>query len=475
MQFIGRKRELHLLTNAWKKEDAFIVVDGRSKVGKTAFVKQFIHKKNHLYFSAGNVTDRLNQVRFAKIVKDKLGVDVMPASAKTAWEDLFRFYAEKTEDGGKILVIDHFDNLVYNNDSFLNTFKKAWQQLFRPNGVTVIIVVPNGSGKRAVLGDKGLMSEVTCRIDLAPVSFVEMMREFPHHDFSGLMLMYAVTGGVPAYWYIFDHCINDKQVRETIETNILSAHGIFFEEANNLFEREVWEPSLYHAILSGIAQEKATLDDLTLYTGVKTGRVRDGLDNLMALGYIEETTSVGKKKFFEKDRVAYRIADPMLDFWYTFVFPYYDAIKQGVAKGARENLKRTFSQYIQKWFKQVSSEIFLLASRHGAIGIKVSEVGEYFDDSDSIDMVAVDEENKKVFFGDCVFGSEPYTKKKFDYFKEKIAGIKRIKKTYKDYTYVYGIFSATPFEQELLDYSLATENVLLFNGITVYSLDNKQA
>jgi hypothetical protein len=162
----------------------------------------------------------------------------------------------------------------------------------------------------------------------------------------------------------------------------------------------------------------------------------------------------------------------MFDFWYTFVFPYYEDIKDNRSKGAKQALKKNFAQYIQKWFRQVAGEIFLVAAAQDSLPMRTDAVGEYFDDDDNkIPIVAVDEEQKKIFFGDCVFTSEAYTKKKFDYFVEKTQGIKRLKKTYKDYTWIFGVFSAYPFEQELLDYSLSEDNVLLFNGITIYSLN----
>ena len=41
MQLIGRKKELKTLNQAWKKEDAFILISGRHAVGKTAFIKTF--------------------------------------------------------------------------------------------------------------------------------------------------------------------------------------------------------------------------------------------------------------------------------------------------------------------------------------------------------------------------------------------------------------------------------------------------
>ena len=114
MRFIGRKQELKQLTEAWKKEDALILITGRPRFGKTSLIKEFVKDKNHLYFEVGPQSDRLNRVAFERVFKSHFGIQA-PSSEMSAmeWLELFRLYSEKTEDGGKILVIDNFDQLYF--------------------------------------------------------------------------------------------------------------------------------------------------------------------------------------------------------------------------------------------------------------------------------------------------------------------------------------------------------------------------
>jgi len=479
MPFIGRKKELKILENAWIKDEALIMVSGRRYVGKTALIKAFLHNKNALYFTAENISDTMNRLAFEKAFRKHCGSSAEPEkkdakkdSRKVVnWRDLFRLYAEKTEAGGKVLVIDNFDNLVQSNTEFPKLFKSAWQQDLAPNGVMVIVVLPNSATLADLIGNKNFMNQVTQRINLKPVTFVELMKEYPHHDFNQLMLLYSVAGGIPQYWHAFNNCIDDKHFRGAIESNIMDAHGELFNEAMWLLNAEVVDFAGYNSILAGLAQGGETIQDLADRTGFKTAKVEEYLENLIILDYVTKTTSIVERRFFGRKRVEYKICDPMISFWYTFVFPYYAAIQQGKTQNARKHLKSHFFNYIQYWFRQVATEIFMTASRQDSLPLNCDEVGLYFNHDEQIDVLGIDNTKKRVFFGDCAYSNKSYTKAEYDAFVERVQNIKELRRTFKDYEWVYGIFSAYPFESELLDYSLITKNVLLFNGITIYSLN----
>lgn len=477
MQFIGRKKELNILNESWRHEEAFIVVSGRRFVGKTALVQNFLNNKNAFYFSASNVSDLMNRSNFEKALKNHFGEnsgseDQMSGQKTIAWKDYFKLYSEKSETGGKVLIIDNFENLVIADPDFLKIFKNAWQQQFSPNGVMVIIIMPNSATLTTVLRSKSFMSQVTRRIDLKPISFVELMKDYPHNDFNQLMLLYAICGGVPHYWYAFDNCVDDKNFKLAIERNFMDPHGELFKEAPALLNQDVWDFLEYQTILVALSEGMTAISSIAAFTGYKQALVEERLDNLMTLGYVSKDTSIVERRMFGRKRIVYRISDPMLSFWYTFIYPFYDAIKQGKSVKAKKKLKTYFAEYIQYWFKRVATEIFLTASRQGSIPIECEDVGEYFNDNgDKIDIIGIDNKHKRIFLGDCTYGNQAYTKKKYDHFVENCKNIKELKKAFRDYEWVYGIFSAYPFESELLDYSLITKNVLLFNGITIYSLN----
>ena len=134
MQFIGRKKELKLLDKAWHSEDAFVMITGRRCVGKTALVREFLKNRNALFFTAQNVSDKMNRLAFENMLYDHMGVahhgEKIDDKNVLSWKDAFKLYADTSETGGKVLVIDNFDYLMAASEDFVKIFKNAWQQIF---------------------------------------------------------------------------------------------------------------------------------------------------------------------------------------------------------------------------------------------------------------------------------------------------------------------------------------------------------
>ena len=52
MNFINREKEMETLDREYKKENSFVVIYGRRRVGKTTLIKEFIKGKKAFYFFA---------------------------------------------------------------------------------------------------------------------------------------------------------------------------------------------------------------------------------------------------------------------------------------------------------------------------------------------------------------------------------------------------------------------------------------
>lgn len=50
MNFVNREKEMETLEREYKKENSFVVIYGRRRVGKTTLIKEFIKDKKAFYF-----------------------------------------------------------------------------------------------------------------------------------------------------------------------------------------------------------------------------------------------------------------------------------------------------------------------------------------------------------------------------------------------------------------------------------------
>ena len=469
--FIGRKQELQLLENAYTSKNAFVMVNGRRRVGKTALVRHFLKGKRALYFTAKEEVDVLSRRRFLKTFAEYCGETLSSSAKLPDWKEIFKAFAERVETSRKVLVIDNVAYLMLADPSFARTLKYAWERYFKQASVMLIVVMPNNSLLVNLEGKSNtLIGCVTTQLKLKPISFVEMIKDYPHQDFNQLMTLYAIAGGVPKYWEFFAACEKTIDYMGVVREDMLDQNSLLYEEPMNLIERDVWEPSYYNAVLKAVADNYHRPADIARYLEMKPGAVNHCLSNLAVLGYLEARVPITEKKAGPSNRkVQYYFSDPFMDFWYTFIFENKEHLEAGQELQIFEAIKRAFPGYIQFWFKTACKEIFAAACKQGGIPFKIDRIGTFWNkNEETVDIVAVDEQRKRIFLGDCLYSNKPYTMEAYDDFVENCSDIREFK-VFKDYDWTHGVFTANPFDPALMDYAMITSDVYMFNGITVYS------
>ena len=81
--------------------------------------------------------------------------------------------------------------------------------------------------------------------------------------------------------------------------------------------------------------------------------------------------------------------------------------------------------------------------------------------------MAVDNQNKRIFAGECKYHRNPVDAPVYYALKEKVLGVGEIRKSYLGYDVIYGIFSKSGFTQRMLDAARETSNLVLVNEDSV--------
>lgn len=474
MNFIGRKKEIQKLENLYFSKEAFVMLTGRKSIGKSALVKAFSQNKNALYYSCSNVSDLLNRRAFFNSLKNYMEKDDLAADKDLfSWKEMFGVFAEEKRRERKLLIIDNFHFLVQADPDILSLFRNAWNTILRPNYVMVILVMPHS---RVLLNlqekNNALFSVLTHRFKLDRVSFKDLMKEYPHHDFRQLMMLYGIVGGLPKYWNYFKNCVDKKEFMGAVSDFFMNPYGDLLDEPLKLIDGEVDEPEVFHSVLFALANGRKTCHSVEAFTGYKHSVVESVVRYLQDMDLVSQRHSVVERRgFLSKPVDEFGIIDPFIHFWYCFVFPYYEEIKGADDTEAMKNLEAHFDSHINYWFKQGACEVLSIASHNGGVPLKCDTIGTYFNKEIDIDVVGIDEKNQKLFLGDCAFEGEPYNNDRLDSFINKCASLKDLK-AFKDYDRYFGIFSTGPFDQSLMNRALVSQNILLFNGITMYSMNN---
>lgn len=467
--FVGRKQELMLLENMYHKKNAFVMITGQRFIGKTALIKQFLEGKRALYYSARQEVALQNRRCFAKEVSRHFHDAFNKTSATVpGWKEIFRTIAERDETSRKVLVIDNFTHLMQCEPGFDKIIKQAWESFLKKADVMLVLIASNDSLLTTMEDKKSsLLNSVTLRMKLQPVTFVDMLIDYPNYNFDQVMTLYAITGGIPKYWPFFTGCMSTMEFMNGVKRTMMSTTGSLYDFPATLLERDIWEPAPYFSLLATICEGYHQPKDLGRILDLKPAEVKRYLQNLMVMGYIEMRVPITEKN---DKRAGYYFADPMLYFWFTFIYPFREQLESGETQAAFDHLKTEFPAYIQYWFQAVAREIFKAATqqRDSEIPFEVDRMGVFWNrEEDHIDVFAVDEQYRRIFMADTVYRNKPYSYDEFNRFKENCENIRELK-AFKNYTRLYGVFAASPFEKELMDYAAITEGVILFDGVTVY-------
>jgi hypothetical protein len=247
----------------------------------------------------------------------------------------------------------------------------------------------------------------------------------PNYTNEDLLSFYMLTGGVAKYVEIFVD--NGAFTLEKQLKLILDENSLFLEEGKNLLIEEFGkEYGTYFSILALISSSKTARADIESILGKNIGGYLDRLENEYSI--IKKIKPIFAKEGSRK--VKYEILDNFFNFWFRFIFKYKSAIEIENFEYVKNIIKRDFSVYSGKFLERYFIEKLKLSQRY-------SDIGTYWEkaNQNEIDIVAVNENEKRLFFAEVKINS-----KKIDLVKLKEKSSKILDK-HPQYSVSYGGFS----------------------------------
>ncbi len=240
----------------------------------------------------------------------------------------------------------------------------------------------------------------TAQIRLKQIPFHDYQDFFDKLSFREQVERYAVTGGVPKYIESFS---DNEDIYAGIEENILALSGYLYEEPYFLLQQEVSELGSYFSVLRSIAFGNTKLADISSAIGVKATDLTRTLKTLIDLDLIEREVPVTEKDPDKSKKGLYHIKDNYIRFWFTFIYPNQSDIERGNTKYVMEKIRKSF---VRSHAAFVYEDICLeLLSIDTQIPYHFSKIGRYWDKNTEIDIVAINEEDKVILFGECKYWS----------------------------------------------------------------------
>jgi len=385
--FIDRREELSFLEEKYNSNSfEFVLVYGRRRIGKTRLIKEFIKDKDALYFLCENKPLAKNLEKFSKIISEELGLPVKIENLK----DLFKIL--KNHCKKRIVVFDEFSYLIKQDKYITSDLQVALDEILKDSNIMLVIL-----GSHVSLMERHLLSysspiygRATGILRLSEFSFPILAEWFPKTNAKDLVKLYSVVGGVPRYLEFF----NGSDIDNEIKNNFFNKNSFLVYEAYQLLSEELKNVSIYMAILEALSLGKRSITEIAGYVYMKPNELSPYLAILSNLGFIRKKKNVLKTM----KKSLYEISDPYMDFWFSFVSPYYEEITSGFHDNAILNFEKNFNTYLGRRFEKVCEQLVRL----GIFGFKKQfKIGPYWDKNVEIDLLGLNEDSKELLAVEC--------------------------------------------------------------------------
>jgi AAA+ ATPase superfamily predicted ATPase len=409
--FIGRKKELELLSSLWSLPRAtLLILYGRRRVGKTRLLTHWLnrHQEHGLYWMA-EATSALEQLRsFSQALIHFIDPETPTPEDFTysTWEQALRQVALHAEKERMVLFIDEVTYLMDVNPGFVGTLQKAWDHWLSDSNLMLAL---SGSQmglmqKKILAYDAPLYGRDTAQVRLSPMPFSATKKFFPGYSAADRVAIYTMWGGVPAYWERLDQTLS---VMENLQRQLMPYQSWMIDESRTLLQDFITEPHNYVAVLRAIADGLQSLGEISERAGLSGNHTSFYLSVLRDAGFVQREVPISQLGQ-DSRRGRYFVVDPFLRFYYRFLAAFQSKLALGQQQQTIHAIEEALPQFIEANTWQELSRTWLLeASANGEFPLPIEDVGSEWKRNFMVDVVGLDKESKSIVLGDCYWREEP--------------------------------------------------------------------
>ncbi len=403
-EFKGRVRELNLLDEMWQTTEAtFLVLYGRRRVGKTRLLQQWLKQSeaNALYWVAepASVSDQLRS--FSQAIYNFANPNA-PAPTEfsyVTWAQAWQQVAILAQQKRFALFIDEFSYILAIKPSVAGILQNSWDHTLSQTNLFLVISGSHlGMMQRHMLSYQApLYGRATSQLHLQPIPFGDTQDFFPHYQPDERVAIYAIFGGIPAYWERISPALS---ISDNIRHQLLTPNNLMQAEPRLLLQDFVQEPHNYVSMLGAIASGARTQKEISGRTGLAQGHVSKYLSVLRDAGFVERRIPVTAPKSSRLGR--YHITDPYLRFYYRFLFSRQAQLAMDEPDAALAEIKRHLLDFIgSHTWEELCREWTLRAGVRNILPFTADQVGSSWTRQAQVDVVGINSMEKSIFLGEC--------------------------------------------------------------------------
>lgn len=408
-EFVGRTTELHLLDELWERDRAtLLILYGRRRVGKTRLLTYWMQQSGRraLYWVA-EPSSALDQLRsFSQAIYNfaNPALPAPPNFAFATWEQAWQQVAALAKEERLALFVDEFTYLLETDPSIAGKLQNLWDHLLSGTNLALVICGSHlGMMQRHLLAYQApLYGRATAQLRLQPLPFGVTSTYFPAYDADERVAIYAIWGGIPAYW---ERLQPSQSISDNIRRELLTPNNLMQAEPRLLLQDFLSDPHNYVGVLRAIANNARTQKEIATFTGLAQSHISQYLSILQDAGFVERRVPVTQT---ERSRLGrYHIVDPYLRFYYRFLINRQAQLALGVQDQALDEIKRHLRDFIGAYtWEELCREWVLRASAKGTLPLSIDQVGSVWTKTAQIDVVGINTMEKTLVLGECKWGTQ---------------------------------------------------------------------
>ncbi len=413
--FMGRNQELGLLDNLWEAPGAqFLVLYGRRRIGKTALLAHWAERTGHraLYWVA-TPSSALAQLRsFSQAVYNFANPDAPAPDDFTyvTWEQAWRQAANLAKDQRTTIFIDEFTYILEVSPEIAGILQNVWDQVLSKTNLLLCLSGSHlGMMKREFLSYQApLYGRATAQLHLQPIPFGWTQAFFPRYSPIDRVAVYAMFGGIPAYWERIDP---RKSITQNIKQQLLTPNNLMQSEPTLLLNDFVSDLHNYVSILAAIAHGARTPKEIANLTGLPNVQIPKYLGVLAEAGFVERRVPVTANP--DASRAGrHHIRDPYLRFYFRFLEARQPQFSLGLQEQALAEITRHMIDFIGTYtWEELCREWVLRAGAMQQLPWMPDHVGSAWDRTVQVDVVGINRMEKTLILGECKWTLEAVERK----------------------------------------------------------------
>ncbi len=400
MEFLDRKDEIAELKRVLNPETRakFVVVYGRRRLGKSTLIKRVL-SADDVYYMAGDLVDNVQLEMIQELLSQKFPEIGM--AKFSGWEELF-LMLNRLSDRQFTLCLDEFPYMVKHSPELPSILQRLLDAKILKYNLVICGSSQRMMQEMILSQSEPLYGRAEAIIDVRPIP-LPYLQEGLHLDAVSTIEEYSVWGGVPRYWELRE---DYESLPDAIRGMLLGPTAVLYDEPKKLFLDDMTVTVQSESLMAVIAGGANRLSEIASRMGREATSLSAPLDRLIQMTYIRREIPFGNSPKKSKKGI-YRINDPMMDFYYSFIMPNMSSLARGRKNIVMDEIERDFSVYVSRHWEHLCREA---VSGNKLFGHRWGEAGRWWGTVETekgvfremeFDVVAESTDGNALLVGEC--------------------------------------------------------------------------